>query len=294
MTLDNNSQVFRAKSIATVCHDAGGANLVSSIILHDMPLSLRMHVSGPALDIFSGHFPDIKNFCSIEEMLKDVDVLISGTGWASDLEYKSRKIAKTLGIRSIAVIDHWVNYKERFIRKNEVNYPDEIWVTDSYAFKIAKEHFPKIIIKQVKNFYLDSMVKEIIEKPLTENFEVLYILEPARSKWGKSNLGEFQALDFFVSKLDSLELPSKAIVRLRPHPSDQKGKYDLWISKQKSPKIILDEVKDLKTSLSRASIVVGCESFALVIALKAGKKVYCSLPPWAPKCRLPHEGLIQL
>jgi hypothetical protein len=32
----------------------------------------------------------------------------------------------------------------------------------------------------------------------------------------------------------------------------------------------------------------------MVIALAAGRKVVCTLPPWAPECTLPHDGLIHL
>ena len=58
--------------------------------------------------------------------------------------------------------------------------------------------------------------------------------------------------------------------------------------------ILEEENLSLQESISKSSFVVGCESFALVIALLAGKEVYCSLPPWAPNCRLPHDGLVHL
>ena len=38
----------------------------------------------------------------------------------------------------ISVIDHWINYKKRFFRNNKIFFPDELWVTDNYAYKIAK------------------------------------------------------------------------------------------------------------------------------------------------------------
>ena len=125
--------------------------------------------------------------------------------------------------------------------------------------------------------------------------EILYILEPARSMWGREDLGEFQALEFFKSKSSRIELPPEVIIKLRPHPSDEIGKYESWINKQTDLKFIIEEKNlSLQESISRSSFVVGCESFALVIALLAGKQVYCSLPPWAPNCRLPHDGLVHL
>ena len=43
---------------------------------------------------------------------------------------------------NISVLDHWVNYKERFIRGGELILPDEIWVCDNHALALAKKAFP--------------------------------------------------------------------------------------------------------------------------------------------------------
>ena len=56
----------------------------------------------------------------------------------------------------------------------------------------------------------------------------------------------------------------------------------------------LDESADLAEAIGRVSYVAGCETYAMVIALAAGRKVVCTLPPWAPECTLPHDGLIHL
>jgi hypothetical protein len=81
---------------------------------------------------------------------------------------------------------------------------------------------------------------------------------------------------------------------LRPHPSDLDGKYNNWIKQYPNINFKLDDSVDIAESMGRAKWVVGCESFALILALMAGKTVFCSLPPWAPLCQLPHSGIIQL
>lgn len=58
--------------------------------------------------------------------------------------------------------------------------------------------------------------------------------------------------------------------------------------------IELDASADMATALSNARYVVGCESYGLVVALNARRKVYCSLPPHPPACRLPHDGIVHL
>jgi len=81
---------------------------------------------------------------------------------------------------------------------------------------------------------------------------------------------------------------------LRPHPSDPDGKYDDWVRNRKDIDIVVDTSSSLADAISKSNWVMGCESYALVIALAAGRKVYSALPPWAPACRLPHKGIIQV
>ena len=294
MLFSDNALISANDSVSVICHDAGGANLVLSFLANDKPNNLKAYVEGPAIKIINSFFPDLKCENNLKSALDNTDVLISGTGWASNLEHDARKLAKSLGIKTVAILDHWVNYSERFIRNHEVIHPDEIWVADLYAFNIVQEYFPSIRVKKIKNYYLENLVIDIGRLSLKNSKDVLYILEPARSFWGRSIEGEFQALDFFKSKLDAFHLPPETSIKLRPHPSDEPGKYDAWIAEQKNLPFAIESEISLQEAISKSSFVVGCESFALVIALSAGKKVYCSLPPWAPACRLPHNGIIHL
>ena len=129
--------------------------------------------------------------------------------------------------------------------------------------------------------------------PAGSDDELLYVLEPARSDWGRQAPGEFQALDYFAQNRHRLPLPPGTRIRLRPHPSDPPGKYEDWLRRQ-APDFTLDISANLPEALARAQWVAGCESFALVVALAAGRRVICTLPPWAPACRLPHAGLLHL
>ena len=107
-------------------------------------------------------------------------------------------------------------------------------------------------------------------------------------------LGEFQALEYFISKFPQLGVPKETVICLRPHPSDLEGKYHDWIKSHSDMNIKLDDSISITQSLGRAKWVAGCESFALVLALMAGRTVYCTLPPWAPACRLPHSAITSL
>ncbi len=282
------------KPFAVVCHDAGAANIIIAW-LEAMPSLEDIHVylEGPAADLWTKIFPGVKLCSNLELVLFRSVALLSGTGWASDLEYNARKIAKERDIFSVAVLDHWVNYSERFYRHGIQLLPNELWVTDDYAKSIAEANFPNQIIRQLPNLYLMQQVEKISSLS-DEAAELLYIAEPARDEWGRGVAGEFQALDFFLTQLPKLRLPADVVVRLRPHPSEEKDKYNLWMQEHPHLHFILDESIDLSAAISRAKWVVGCQSFALIIALVANRQVYCALPPWAPASRLPHDGITYL
>lgn len=279
---------------AIICHDAGAANIVIAGLLETKRRDWRAYMQGPAKKIWESVFPEVALYDSIEEAIEGSELLISGTGWASDIEHEARRNAKKHFVKSIAIIDHWVNYSERFIRNGEQILPDEIWVTDNYALEIALNNFPGRSIFQIPNFYLEQKLRDIALLTKPSSPQLLYVLEPIRSNWGRDIPGEFQALEYFINKISQLEIPEETSICLRPHPSDIEGKYNDWIERHSNMNIKLDNSIAITESLGRATWVAGCESFALILALMAGKTVYCTLPPWAPLCQLPHSGLIQL
>ena len=280
-----------ASPVAIVCHDAGGANIILSWLQMGGAENCRLYLGGPAARLNASHgaFPVSG---SLEEALEGCRTLVSGTGWASELEHRARVMAREKSIHSIAVLDHWVNYAERFQGPDRTVMPDEIWVTDPYALERAQALFPGTRLRQFENSYLAGQVRRIAALPATG--DMLYVLEPARSTWGGKLEGEFQALDFLVTTLPRLELPPAVPIRLRPHPSDPPGKYDDWIRAHPNLDVRLDLSRDMGEAIGPARWVAGCESFGLVLALEAGRTVFCTLPPWAPACRLPHSGLLHL
>lgn len=279
------------QNTAVICNDAGAGNIVIASLLETGRTDWHAYMRGPSAKLWEITFPETASFDKLDSTLDEAELLITGTGWASNVEHDARKLARAHGIRSVAVIDHWVNYEERFIRHGETVLPDEFWVTDDYAVEIAKHTFPDGTVIKIPNCYVETQLQAISQITVTGQPELLYVLEPTRSGWGRETKGEFQALDYFVSHLPQLDLPLGTVIRLRPHPSDAEGKYDAWIEVHPSLNIQLDDSINITESLGRASWVVGCESFALVLALMAGRKVYCTLPPWAPSCRLPHSGI---
>lgn len=276
--------------LAVACHDAGGANIVFSW-LAATAVDFRAVVKGPAARLWAERFPGAPTVASVGKAVEGAAALLSGTGWASDLEHEARRVARARGIWSVAVLDHWVNYRERFTRGCERVWPDEFWVTDTYAAEEARRCFPNAIVCLKPNTYLREQLARISATPAQPQ-QILYVLEPARSNWARAEAGEFQALDYFMEHRATVGAQLGS-VRLRPHPSDAPDKYGAWLARYQG-RAVLDDSAGLAEAISRCGWVAGTESFALVIALEAGRRVVCTLPPWAPACRLPHCGLLHL
>jgi hypothetical protein len=281
-----------ARPIAVICNDAGAANIVF-YGLQGTPGPIQVWATGPAAGIAAAcGLPT--NVESLEAALNGAWTLLSGTGWASDIEHAARRLARMRGIPSIAVLDHWVNYPQRFSRDGTEILPNRWWVTDAFALAEAERHFPRDRIDLVPNRYVAAQLARITPVGDIVGNVLLYVLEPARSDWGADVQGEFQALDYFVTNLRRLSLPADLIIRLRPHPSDVPGKYDDWMARQSGLTLELDTAPDMAAALGDAKWVAGCESFGLALALDAGRTVFCTLPSNAPLCRLPHDKLIHI
>lgn len=290
--------------VALACHDAGAANHIFSWMKADAAIQAdagshwRLLAEGPAAKLCTGHgLPEVCLCQSIDELLEGAQTLVSGTGWGSCLEYSAIRKAHQFGIYSIAVIDHWVNYRARFQRDGIEILPDEIWVSDSDARDIAGSEFRDIKITLKQNNYLENIVHSVRTYECTNDKRknILYVLEPIRGAWSNQEVnGEFEALDYFIKNISALGLGESPTIRLRPHPSDSAGKYDQWISEQKGQDITLDNCPTLAASLALSDTVVGCQTYAMVVALAAGRKVFSSIPPWAPPCVLPQKGIIRI
>jgi hypothetical protein len=288
--------------VAVICHDAGAANLIFSWLRNWARLGLidqhefRLVLQGPAQVAWCAQamtLPHLQVHTAIDTAIIGTHCVLTGTGWASDLEHDARSLARVLKIPCVAVIDHWVNYRARFERGGEVVLPDTIWVADSYAAEMSNALFKNVQVIELPNAYLNEMV-EAIPPTQTDSRNLLYVLEPTRNDWGRGIPGEFQALDFFIQHLSLIVGTLPVHISLRPHPSDMQGKYNSWIKKYDWLDLDLNTQPNLAKAIENARWVVGAETFAMVVASAAGRKTYSSLPPWGHRCQLPQREIIHL
>ena len=281
--------------IGVVSHDAGGAEVLSSWLRRSVePYCLVL--DGPAKAIFQSKLGDLQSI-PLSEAIEKCDWVLSGTSWQSNLEKQAIHQAQAAGKQVVTFLDHWVNYKERFTADGSTVLPDEIWVGDVDAEIIAKEYFPHNLIVLKSNPYFEDLKQELkkikIPPVNSQHCTILYVCEPIREHallqhgderyWGYT---EEDALQFFLKNLNILNCDVSKI-KIRPHPSEDKRKYD-WAKKLSSFNVEINSAKTLLEEISEADVVVGCESMAMVVALLAKRRVVSTIPLGGKSCSLPH------
>ncbi|MEY3788583.1 MAG: hypothetical protein RIQ94_149 [Pseudomonadota bacterium] len=292
-----------SKKIAIVSHDAGGAEILAAYVAQNN-IDCHLVLDGPAVNVFKRRLGAI-NTVPLQDAILNCDWCLCSTGWQSDLEWSAIEQARNAGKRVVAFLDHWVNYKERFIRQCTQHLPDEIWVGDDDAERLAHVHFPNIPIRLVPNPYFIDLKAQIAELEPSKNSvghagkKVLFVCENisdhSRLKYGDERYWgytESDAIKFFFENIKEID-PAIDQVVIRPHPSDIPGKYD-WVLDAWPKMTKLSDGKPLINEVAESDIVVGCESMAMVVGLLAQKQVISSIPSYKHKCSLPQKDILHL
>ena len=140
--------------ITIASRDAGGAEILSSWVLNN-PGKYRYYLSGPAIKIFKSKIRKIK-ISNLRQCINFSDTILSSTG-TSSFEIKAINKFKQSDKKAIAYLDHWFNYKQRFLINGKFIKVDEVWVNDDQAYKEAKKYFKNIIIKKKKKLFSNSV-----------------------------------------------------------------------------------------------------------------------------------------
>ena len=287
--------------VAVCCHDAGGANLIAAWAAAEPARQYRICAQGPARGIFAQVLPG-HDSRSLPAALDGAGCLLSGSGWAGDLEHESRVEARRRGVPALAVLDHWVNYRARFVRNDVEALPDVFIVTDAAAAQLAVEAFGTLRpILTWSNRYLENEAARVAalssRRPCAPPAHLLVVLEPLRQDWvaGAAEPAEFRALDYLMENLGALTpRPEDLVIRLRPHPAESRSKYRPWAARQRHSRVELSAGAPLAEDLAWADAVAGLQSYALVVALAARRRAVSYLPPGAPACGLRYPGVERL
>lgn len=286
-------------TVAIVSHDAGGAELVTSYS-KNFKCKVIFSLEGPAINVFQRKF-GVYEHVPIKKAIESADWILCGTSWASELEIEAIKIAKKLNKKTIAFLDHWGNYLERFIRQGDIYIPDEIWVADVYAQELANKIFKDVKISLIENPYFKDLENEIKSKKIKKRdaksgLTILFVSEPL-STHGKRRFGnekhwgytESEGLNYFFENLWVLEEEIKRII-IRPHPSEEEKKYT-WALTVNQYQVEISSKENLIDDILESDIVVGFQSMAIIVALLAKKRAISAIPPGGKKLSLPYSQI---
>lgn len=263
---------------SVVSHDAGGAQLLSSWCKQNK-INANYSLSGPAIKIFYSKLGKIKNL-SYKKSIDLSKILICGTGTASNIQVKAIDYAKKKNKKTIAWLEHWINYKERFYYKKKYFIPDEIWVSDSYAKNEALKFFSNTKVKYKKNPFLFELKKKIKVKRNKESKNIIYLSGlfynfKKNNKFDKKIINlEKKSLLNFVSNIKNFNMKINDI-RIRYHPSE---KYFFYRENLKKNKITVSKNTQLIADLNWADLIIGANSMAIYLCKMLNLSVYSSLP----------------
>lgn len=305
-------------NILVVSHDAGGAEIISAYVKKNLSKNNYFCVvGGPAINIFKKRGLEnniVEGFTNKAEAFfekyKNIDFVLSDLGWTSDMNMNFLREAKECSIKTIVYLDHWVNYRERFGYPRsdwKKNLPDEIWVGDKEAFKIAKKQFLNIKIKLVLNeIFRETKLdykKFVRQNKIKNKHNILFLSEPL-SRGGINIFGdkdirkdEYYILEKLLSYFVSQKEKRVLVIRLHPSMEQVKpGKYDAILSKYKNNlKIVKSKNRNLFVDITEADLIIGMESMALVMAILCGKnRVVSFIPDKHINCPLPFKKIIKI
>lgn len=305
--------------IAVVAHDAGGANVLTALACkYRDRFDWHFAVAGPALSIAGqAGFADIHpvagsragKLATLFETM-GADVVLTGSGWASDVERDGIRAARRCRRPVLTYLDHWVNYRERFAPGDDWRggLPDVVLVGDGYAMDLAlRNGFPAERLAPVENPYLSQCFAcpAAVTPPSGEcrGPRLLFLSEPVgAAPFAMRPAGGGLETRIVAVLIEALGRSGAENARLsiRLHPSEAPDKYDALVGRGGEAAVLRRieihpaATRSLIDDCAQADRVVGIASMALLVAAALGRPTYSyrgddgAVPP------LPQDGIAHL
>lgn len=290
--LQNNKGLF-------VFSDPGGAKAVLAIAhkLKQKGEKSIILLSDRKYDFYTDF--DLEVLCTtaveIGKEIKKIkpDYIFTGTSYTSTIEVEALKLAQVIGVKSYSFVDHWTNLSKRFILNEQLYYPDELWLIDSEALRIAKrEKVPENIIQISGNPYHEFLQKwnptiskkkfyDTLRLKLTnESKIILYAPEPLSNIGGIKKFGfdETSVLELLIESLKNST--SSVVLLVKPHPNQKIELLEKVLSKYalKNNKFQLVNYSQTNNLIYHSDLVVGIASNILIEASIMNKNILRFFP----------------
>ena len=291
------------RKIALFAHDAGGADILLELLRTSLELAeFRIFClkESPCFNLIKAKALE-PFWCEIIPTKEDIEAKLSafspsliayGTGWQNHLEYHFLAYANAHGLVSMAFLDHWTNYRERFGYPStdwEKNLPSFIVAHDTFSERKAKEFgLPNVLT--IKNYALLAQLQNYF--PLPQSNTLLFLSEPtatvALASFGDAYFWGFTEKEVFEDILACKTLLGCEDILIRLHPSDTPQTY------QAIDSIVRFSTASLLEDIACAKIIIGIDTVALYTAYLLGKKVISYIPSTKRECSVPLPHTNQL
>lgn len=215
-------KIKKFKKIAIISHDAGGAEILSSLC-GIIKKHKRYFLQGPAINIFNKNLRKKILVDKKENIISWADLILTSTSVNSDLEKKFIHEGLLRNKTVICVLDHWVKYKSRFIFKKKLLKPSEIWTTDKESQILAKKIFKRKIFL-LTNPYIERLKNKKSKK---KNNKYLNFVFASDNVDGINKTGyDFKIFKKFLIYFNKIASSKPKRLFIKTHPSEKSNKYD--------------------------------------------------------------------
>jgi len=278
-------------TFAVISHDAGSSELLCAFI-HQHRQDAQWHIfatpSSPMATICERLKLSFIPIGDPSEQLNAIhpDALLFGTGWQKKIERPYLHYCKEHQIPTVAFLDHWSNYRERF------GYPDGGWeanladftaVHDEKALRLATFFgLPHPI--SLPNFFLLQVIGGVSNRSVTADNRLLFLSEPtdavAKQTYGDPAYWGFTQYSALEDILKHFDLFGCAELTIRLHPSENASDFRTLLQKYPHIRIQINDAKtfELTDQLLCSKIIIGFDTMALYIAALLNKAVISYLP----------------
>lgn len=264
------------------CNDSGPANYISSLIskLSIDYICIASSISGK---VFQKNGIKYKNNDEFIDYSK-IKLIVTGTCLGAGIDKLYLEIGKQKGIKTVAVIEHWSLYLERFKLNNSFIFPDYIFLNDETALRESiDDGLPedKLIISG--NPYLCDLSKiklnaENIHKwrnnnNLNERIVLTFISESLKEDFKHNVYHGFDEYEVISSIMEMLSEFSFQLL-IRKHPSESDNKYNELIGEN----VKIDQDSAFDSIIEHSDYIVGMGSIFLIEASMFRKDIISFRP----------------
>ena len=185
--------------------------------------------------LYEFKFIKINKLVQLKKIKHDkISLIITGSAIGNYLDKKLINFSKSNKIKSISIIEHWTNYKKRFLLNKKYIYPDFIFLNDKQAYNNAlKKGLPKNKLIIAGNPYLSNFSnKKIMGGKIRKKFDnlrkkkVYLFLSENISTQNNNQIENYKIDEFLAVKKITKYLKKNEYLIIKLHPEEKLNKFD--------------------------------------------------------------------